>query len=54
MYGQFIRESPERVDEEKTWNRLCKGDLQIQSEALLWAAQELAIRKKYIKHHIDE
>ena len=31
-----------------------KGDLKIQTEALLCAAQEQAIRTNYIKHHIDK
>ena len=54
MYGQFIREMPEKVDREKTWNWLGKGDLKIQTEALLCAAQEQAIRTSYIKRHIDK
>ena len=45
---------PEKVYREKTWNWLGKGDLKIQTEALLCAAQEQAIRTNYIKHHIDK
>ena len=54
MYGQFIREIPEKVDREKTWNWFGKGDLKIQTEALLCAAQEQAIRTNYIKHRVDK
>ena len=54
MYGQFIREMPEKVDKDKTWNWLLRSDLKIETEALLCAAQEQAIRTNYVKHHIDK
>ena len=44
MYGQFVREMPENVDKNKTWQWLSKCDLKIGTEALLCAAQEQAIR----------
>ena len=50
MYGQFVREMPENVDEDKTWQRLSKCDLKIQTEAL----QEQAIRTNYVKYYIDK
>ena len=40
MYGQFIREMPEKVDKDKTWNWLVRSDLKVETEALLCAAQE--------------
>ena len=54
MHGQFIRETIEKVDKEKTWQWLSRGDLKVGTEALLCAAQEHAIRTNYIKHHIDK
>ena len=54
MYGQFVREMPENVDKDKTWQWLSKCDLKIGTEALLCAAQEQAIRPNYVKHHIDK
>ena len=54
MYGQFIRETPEKVDKDKTWNWLVRSDLKVETEALLCAAQEQAIRTNYVKHHIDK
>ena len=54
MDGQFIREMTEKVDKEKTWQWLSRGDLKVGTEALLCAAQELAIKTKYMKYHIDK
>ena len=54
MYGQFVREMPENVDKNKTWQWLSKCDLKIGTVALLCAAQEQAIRKNYVKHYIDK
>ena len=54
MHGQFIRETTEKVDKEKTWQWLSRGDLKVGTEALLCAAQEQAIRTNYIKYHIDK
>ena len=54
MHGQFIREITEKVDKEKTWQWLSKGHLKAGTEALLFAAQEQAIRTKYMKCHIDK
>ena len=49
----FLREMPEKVDKNKTWDRLIRSDLKVETEALLCAAQEQAIRTNYVKHHID-
>ena len=40
MHGRFVREMPEKVDKDKTWQWLSKSDLKIGTEALLYAAQE--------------
>ena len=54
MHGQFIRENTEKVDKEKTWQWLSRGDSKVGTEVLLCAAQEQAIRTNYIKYHIDK
>ncbi len=54
MYGQFVKEMSGKVDQDKTWQWLAKGDLKVGTEALLCAAQEQAIRTNYVKHHVDK
>ena len=54
MHRQFIRETTEKVDIEKSCQWLSRGDLKVGTEALLYAAQEQAIRTNYIKYHIDK
>ena len=54
MYGQFVREIPENVDKDKTWQWLSKCDLKIETEALPCAAQEQASRTNYVKYYIDK
>ena len=53
MYGQFVREMPE-TDEKETWDWLRKADFKVETEAMLCAAQEQAIRTNYVKHKIDK
>ena len=52
--GQFIRETREKVDKEKTWQWLSRGDLKVRTEALLCAAQEQAISTNHMKYHINK
>ena len=54
MHGQFVTGTPDKVDKDNTWQWLSKSDLKIETEALLWVAQEQTIRTNYIKHHIDK
>ena len=54
MHGQFCREIPEKVDKEKSWYWLSRCDVKVETEALLCAAQEQALRTNYTKHHIDK
>ena len=54
MYGQFLREMPETVDKDKTWERTRKSDLKVETEALIFAAQEQARRTNYVKFNIDK
>ena len=54
MHGQFTRETTEKVDKEKTWQWLSRGDLKVGTETLLCAPQERAIRTNYMKCNIDK
>ena len=54
MHGQFSKEIPEKVDKEKSWYWISRGDVKVETEALLCAAQEQALRTNYIKHHIEK
>ena len=54
MYGQFLREMPETVDKDKTWEWTRKSDLKVETEALIFAAQEQALRTNYVKFNIDK
>ena len=53
MYGQYIRDLDKEVDVEKTWWWVKRRDLKPETEALLCAAQEQALRTNYVKFHID-
>ena len=53
MYGQFYRDIEEKTDTEKRWLWMTKSDLKPETEALICAAQEQALRTNYIKHRID-
>ena len=54
MYGQFVREMPENVDRERTWEWMRKSDLKVETEALIFAAQEQALRTNAVKCNIDK
>ena len=54
MYGKFAREMPEEINEDLSWQWLVQSDLKVQSEATICAAQEQALRTKYIKNKIDK
>ena len=54
MYGQFVREMPEEVDKELSWQWTTRGDLKVQTEATIFAAQEQALRTNYVKNKIDK
>ena len=54
MHGQFVREMPEKIDKDRTWQWLSKSDLKIGTKALLCAVQKQAIRTNYVNRHIDK
>ena len=53
MYGQFLRDMPDDVDQEKSWMWLLQSGLKASTEALICAAQEQAIRSNSSKYSID-
>ena len=54
MHGQFTRRMPETVDKDKTWEWTRKRDLNFETEALIFAAQEQALRTNYVKFNRDK
>ena len=54
MYGQYCRETSDDIDKEKRWLWLKNSDLKAETEALICAAQEQALRTNYIKFNIDK
>ena len=53
LHGQFLRDIEEVVDE-KTWNWMRNGHLKRETELLIIAAQDQAIRTNAIKAKIDK
>ena len=45
---------PENVDRERTWEWMRKSDLKVETEALIFAAQEQALRTNAVKFNIDK
>ena len=52
-HGQFFRATEEDRDE-RTWHWLRKGKLKKETEGLITAAQDQALRTNSIKHRIDK
>ena len=54
MFGQFYRQTKEIVDETASNHWIKDGHLMKETEGLLMAAQEQAIRTRKIRHAIDK
>lgn len=54
MYGQYYREMAEVADCKNSWRWLQKSDLKSETEALIFAAQEQALRTNYVKCKVDK
>ena len=54
IYGQFVREVPEEIDKDLSWEWLVESDLKVQTEATVCAAQEQALRTNYAKNKTDK
>ena len=53
MDGQFARCHGDYVEKQKSWKWVTKADMKATTEALIFAAQEQAIRRNYVKFRID-
>ena len=53
LHGQFFRKT-EEVRDENSWNWLKQGYLKRETEGMLMAAQDQALRSNAIKHRIDK
>ena len=54
MHSQFLREMGEGVDKRETWRWLRKADLKVETETLIYGAQEQELRTNYVKFNIDK
>ena len=53
MHGQFIRQTKELASNE-TWQWLQRGELKKETEGMIMAAQDQALRTRYIQRAIDK
>ena len=54
LHSALIRESNECRDDKDSWLWLKRGYLKKETEGLILAAQDQAIRTRWIKKHIDK
>ena len=54
MHGQYPRQMTAVADGGSSWDWLTQQDLKKETEALLIAAQDQALRTNYVKHKIDK
>ena len=54
MYGQFVREIKEDINQSKSWHWVKNSDLKSSTTAMIFSAQEKAFRTKYTKFQIDK
>ena len=52
MHGLYVREK-EGIDWDRTWQWIAKGDFKGCTEALIYSAQEQALRTNYTRFHVD-
>ena len=53
LHGQFVR-GTENIRDSESWNWLKRGTMKKETEGLLTAAQDQALRTNYIKNKIDK
>ena len=53
MCGQFLQDIP-LTDRDETWKQLRISDQTLQTKALIFAAQEQALRTSWVKQNIDK
>ena len=54
MHSAFVRETEEGRDEANSWLLVKKGYLKKETEGLIMAAQDQAIRTNWIRHNFDK
>ena len=54
LHSAFLRETQEVRDEANSWLWVQKGYLKKETEELIMAAQDQAIRTNWIRHNIDK
>ena len=54
LHSAFLRETEEVRDEDNSWLWVKKGYLKKETEGLIMAAQDQAIRTNWIRHNIDK
>ena len=54
MHGQYLKDIRGKVDEGKTWKWLTNGELKKETEGLILAAQDQALRTKAVCAKIDK
>ena len=54
MHRQFVREMPEQVNKERTWEWMRNSSLKGETEALIVMAQEYALKTTVVKCNIDK
>ena len=54
MDGQFVRDHGDDVEKQKSWEWVTKADLKATTEALIFVAQEQAIRTNYVRFLTDK
>ena len=52
MHWQYVR-GKEGIDWDRTWQWIAKGEVKGCTEALICSAQEQALRRNYMRFHID-
>ena len=53
MLGQFVRDTEPVSDKEKSWGWLRNRDLKKETDGMILAGQEQALRTNYVKFRID-
>ena len=54
MCGHFVREIPETTHVKESWSWFWKTDLKIQTEVLICAGKEQALRTIYVKYYMKK
>src|SRR6185436_11810830 len=53
LHGYYLKDTEDKIDKAKTWQWLTNGEMKKETEGLILAAQEQALRINAIKCRID-